>query len=165
MDGRELVEVRPATGVVGVHAVDGLDANEAPVLLALLGRARDAGHAVAAAQAEAAYVAGADVDVVRAGHEAAAAHEAIAVLDEVEDAGGVALALLLGLALHDLLDELFPRHAIGVGHVEVATDPGELVDVLLLEFLDVHRSVVSVPCGIGGALDAAQRMRAAGRET
>ena len=140
MDRGQRVEVRPAPGGLGIDPVDRVDAHEAPVLLALLGRARDARHAVARAQAEATDMAGADVDVVRAGHEAAAAHEAVAVLDDVEDAGHVLLAATLDLALHDALDELVLGQTVGVGDLQVTADAHQLVDILAVEFLDIHET-------------------------
>ena len=79
----------PALGGLGVDAVDRVDAQQAPVLLAVLGARGRAGDAVAGPQPEAADLARADVDVVRAGHEAAPAHEAVAVVDDVEDARAV----------------------------------------------------------------------------
>ena len=102
---RSLEDGAPAGGL-GVDAVDRLDAEQAPVLLALPRRADGAGDAVAGAQAEAADLAGADVDVVRAGQEAVPAHEAVALVDDVEDAEGVDVAGALGLALEDLVDQV-----------------------------------------------------------
>ena len=66
VDRGQVPEVRAAAGGLGVDAVDGVDAEQAPVLLALARGAHGAGDAVADAQAEAADLAGADVDVVRA---------------------------------------------------------------------------------------------------
>ena len=138
MDRSLGVEMRTATGGLGVDAVDRVDAHEAPVLLAALGRARDASDAVARAQPEASDMAGADVDVIRAGHEAAASHEAVAIVDDVEDAGDVLLAAALALALHDALDELLLAQPVGAGDLQVAADADELIDVLAIEFLDIH---------------------------
>ena len=138
VDGRQGIEVRPALGGLGIDAVDRLDAQQAPVLLAFLGRAADARHAVAGAQAEAAHLAGADVDVVRAGHEAATAHEAEAILDDVQDAGGELLAAALDLALEDPLDEGVLAHVVGARDLQVAADLDQLADVLALQLIDVH---------------------------
>ena len=131
MDRREFLEMWPLASLVGLHAVDGLDAHQAPILLALLGWAGDAGHAVSGAEAEAADVTGADIDVIGAGHEPAPAHEAIAIVDDVEDAGRVALPATLSLALHDLLDKLALGEVTCVCNVEVTTDTRQLTDVLL----------------------------------
>ena len=136
--GRQRVEVRAALGGLRVDAVDRLDAEQAPVLLAVLGRADDAADAVAGAQAEASDLRGRDVDVVRRGHEAAPAQEAVAVVDDVEDAGRVDLAAALDLALEDVLDEVVLAHLARVVDLELAADLDELVEVLGLEFVDVH---------------------------
>ena len=71
-----------------------------------------------------------------------AAHEAEALVDDVEDAGRVVLAGALGLALEDLVDEVVLAHLAGVGDFEVAADLDEFLDVLALEFVDVHRHLV-----------------------
>ena len=81
-------------------------------------------HAVADAQAEAADLAGADVDVVGAGQQAVAAHEAEALVDDVEDAGRVGVAGALGLALEDLVDEVVLALAGGGVELELAARPG-----------------------------------------
>ena len=58
------------------------------------------------------------------------AHEAVAVVDDVEDAGRVDLAAALDLALEDLLDEVVLAHLPRVVDVEVGADLDELVEVL-----------------------------------
>ena len=103
-----------------------------------LGARDDAADAVAGAEAEAAHLAGRDVDIIRAGHEAAAAHEAEAVVDDVEDAGGVGLSAALDLALEDPLDQVVLAHLACVGDVKSPTDLDQLVEVLALEFVDIH---------------------------
>ena len=124
VDRGQVAEDRAAAGGLGVDAVDRVDAEHAPVLLGLARGADGAGDAVADAQAEAADLAGADVDVVRAGQQAVAAHEAEALVDDVEDAGGVVVAGALGLALEDPVDEVVLALA-GVGvELEVARRPG-----------------------------------------
>ena len=106
VDRGQVAEDRPASGRLGIDAVDAVDPEHAPVLLRLARGADGAGDAVADAQAEPADLAGADVDVLRAGQQAVAAHEAEALVDDVEDAGRVGVAGALGLALEDALDEL-----------------------------------------------------------
>ena len=85
-------------GGLGIDAVDRVDAQHAPVLLGLARSADGTGHAVTDAQAEAAHLAGADVDIVRAREKAVAAKEAEALVDDVEDATGVVVAGAFGLA-------------------------------------------------------------------
>ena len=104
--GCQVAEDGPAAGGLGIDAVDGVDPEHAPVLLRLARGADGAGDAIADAEAEAADLAGADVDVVGAGQQAVAAHEAEAFVDDVEDAAGVGVARALGLALQDLVDEV-----------------------------------------------------------
>ena len=107
----------PASGGVRIDAVDRVDAEHAPVLLALARGADGAPDAVADAQPEAAHLAGADVDVVRPGHEPVAAQEAVALVDDVEDPGHVGLAEPLGLALEDGVDEVVA--ALDVGRLDL----------------------------------------------
>ncbi len=136
--GRQVGEDRPAASGLGVDAVDRVDAQHAPVLLALARGTHGAGDAVADPQPEAADLARRDVHVVRAGQQAVAAHEPEALVDDVEDAGGVGVAGSLGLALEDLVDQLVP--AIGAGGVdlELAPDLAELGDTHLAEVADVE---------------------------
>ena len=67
-----------------------------------------------------------------------AAHEAEALVDDVEDAGGVGMAGALGLALEDLVDQLVL--AIGADGVdlELAPDLAELGDTHLAEVADIE---------------------------
>ena len=125
-------------GGLGVDAVDRVDPEHAPVLLGLARGAHGAGDAVADAQAEAADLAGADVDVVRAGQQAVAAHEAEALVDDVEDAGRVVVAGALGLALEDAVDEVVLALAGGGLELEVARDLAELGDAHLAEVGDLE---------------------------
>ena len=105
-----------------------------PKYFSRLARGADrAGDAVAGAQAEAADLARADVDVVRARQQAVAAQEAEAVVDDVEDAGGVVVAGALGLALEDAVDEVVLAVAGGGVELEVAADLAELGDAHLAE--------------------------------
>ena len=133
MDGRQVVEDRPPSGGLDVDAVDGVDAEQAPVLLLLARRAHGARDAIADAQAEAAHLAGADVHVLRAGQEAVPAHEAVTLVDDVEDAGRIVEAGALRLALEDLVDQV----VLAIGglrfELEVAPDLAELGDAHLAE--------------------------------
>jgi hypothetical protein len=163
MDRGQVVEDRAAAGRLDVDAVDGIDPEHPPVLLRLARRTNGAADAVADPQAEAANLAGADVDVVRARQEAVAAHEAESFVDDVEDAGRVGIAGTLGLALEDPLDEVVLA-LLGAGfQLEVATDGAQLRDAHLTEVGDVE--VVALAGGFelllllvfrdGGTLDLA----------
>ena len=127
-----------APGGVGVDAVDRVDPEHAPVLLGLARRADGARHAVADAQPEAADLARADVDVVRAGQQAVPAQEAEALVDDVEDAGGVVMAGAFGLALEDQVDEDVLALAAGGVDLEVARDLAELGHAHLAEVGDLE---------------------------
>ena len=65
----------------------------------------------------------------------------IAVVDDVEDAHGVCLAGALDLALQDALDEIVLAHLGGVVDLQLGTDLDQLVEVLGLEFVDVHAEI------------------------
>src|SRR5204863_4275479 len=101
VDRGEILEDRAPAGGLEVDAVDAVDPDQAPVLLALARRADGAGDLVADPQAVAADLAGADVHVVRARQEAVAAHEAVALVDDVEDPEREVQAGALRLGLED----------------------------------------------------------------
>jgi hypothetical protein len=65
-----------------------------------------------------------------------AAHEAEAFVDDVEDAGGIGMAGILGLALEDPIDEVILALGRAGLELELATDLAELVDAHLLEITD-----------------------------
>ena len=138
VDRGQVAEDGPAAGGLDVDAVDRVDAEHPPVLLGVARGADRAADAVADPEAEAADLAGADVDVVRAGQQAVAAHEAEALVDDVEDAGRVGVAGALGLALEDPLDEVVLA-LLGAGlELELAPDLAELGDAHLAEIGDVE---------------------------
>ena len=156
VDRGQVAEHRPAAGRVRIDAVDRIDPEHPPVLLVLAGGADCAADAIADPEAEAPDLARADVHVVRARQEAVAAHEAEALVDDVEDAACVGVAGALGLALEDPLDEvvlallgpgleleiladraeLRDAHLAEVGHIEVVPLAGGLELLLLLELGD-----------------------------
>ena len=122
VDRGQVVEDGPVTGGFDVDAVDGIDAEHPPVLLGFARRANGAADPIADPEAEAADLAGADVDVVWARQEAMAAEEAEALVDDVEDAGRVGVAGALRLALEDALDEVVLA-LLGAGlELEIAAD-------------------------------------------
>src|SRR3990172_6979478 len=137
------VEIGSPLGRLWIDPIDRLDPHQAPVLLAVLGLADGAAHAVARAQAETPDRRRRDVDIVQAGHKAVPAQEAVAVVDDVEDAGHVDRATTLDLALQDALDQVVLAHLGRVGEAQLAADMDQLVEVLALEFVDVHRGIRS----------------------
>ncbi len=146
MDRRQVTEDGAATGTLGVDAVDRVDPQHPPVLLRLARRAHGARDAVADAQAGAAHLAGADVHVLGARHQAMAAHEPEALVDDVEDAGGVGMTGALGLALEDPIDELVLALAGRGVDLEVAPDGAQLGDAHLAEV--THVEVVALARGL-----------------
>ena len=87
--GRQLVEVGPAAGLLGVGAVDGVEPDQRVELLPALALPRlpdRAGDGVALAQAVLAHLDERDVHVVGAGQVAGGADERV-VVEDVEDAG------------------------------------------------------------------------------
>ena len=105
VDRGQLAEFAAGLGLLDRHAVDGVDANEGVVLLALAlalaGQAHGTGDGVTGTQAPAAHVTERHVDVVRAGQVAGGAYEGVVLLD-VEDAGDrreVVLAAARGAGL------------------------------------------------------------------
>ena len=153
-------KTRAAAGGLGVDAVDRVDAEHAPVLLRLARSADGAADAIADAEAEAADLARADVDVVRARQQAVPAEEAEALVDDVEDAAGVGVAGALGLALEDPLDEVVLA-LLGAGlELEVAADRAELGDAHLAQVGDVE--VVPLAGGLQLLLLLELRDRGAG---
>ena len=83
---RELVEVRPVLGHLGIEAVHRLDVEQRDVLLVVAGPPDLAGHHVALAQRGLAHLRDRDVDVLGSRHVARRAQEAVAVGQQVEDA-------------------------------------------------------------------------------
>src|SRR5439155_4887400 len=106
-------------------------------LLRVTGSPNGTGDAVTDAQAEPTNLARADVDVVRAGQQAVAAHEAEALVDDVEDAGRIGVAGSFGLALEDSVDEVLAAVDRGV-ELELAADLAELGDAHLAQVADVE---------------------------
>ena len=95
-DGRQFFELRALFGFLGIEPVDGLDLEQAVVLLRLFGRAHLADDQVAGAQPKAADLALRDVDIVRAGHHVlVCAQKADAVLDDFQRAAAEDQSLLL----------------------------------------------------------------------
>ncbi len=91
--------------LVVVHAVDRLDAQEAVVLLVVLGGAHGAGNVVAGAQAKAPHLGLRDVDVTDAGQVVHTAQEAVAAfVQDLQDACTEDLAFALRLVLQDAVN-------------------------------------------------------------
>src|SRR5205085_7672681 len=117
----------------GVHAVERVDAEHAQGRLRRPGGADRAADPRADPQAEATDLARADIHVVRARQEAVAAHEAEALVDDVEDAARVGVAGPLRLTLEDPLDEVVLALLAARLELEVLADRAELVDAHLAE--------------------------------
>ena len=88
LEGGTVAAVNPAGGVGGVEAVDLLDADEAEVALAFLGRTDLSGDGVAGAEAEAPDLGLGDVYVAGVAVRGDLAEEAVAFVHDLQDAGG-----------------------------------------------------------------------------
>jgi len=95
-------------------------------------------------QPKAADLAGRDVDVILARHQAVAAHEAETLVDDVENPGGVGVAGQLALPDQDAIDELFPCRWARPPSRGSRADGLELVDVHLAELGDVELAAVAL---------------------
>ncbi len=143
MDRRQVLEARAALGGIRIYAVDPVYPDHAPVLLTLARGADRAADAIADAESEATDLARRNVNVVRRRHEAVAAHEPEAFLDDIQDAGRVGVACQLALTRQDPVDEFFLAGAF-LFHLEVAADRLQLVDAHPGQFVDVEVAAVAI---------------------
>ena len=74
------------------------------------------------------------------------AHEAVAVVHDVEDAEGIVQPGTLGLRLEDLVDEIIAAVRRGDVHLEALDDLAELLDGHLAQVADVQ--VVALAGGL-----------------
>ncbi len=106
-DGRQVLELRPPLGDLGIHAVDRLDLEEAVILLRLFWRTHLPNDKVAGAQPEAADLALGDVHIFRAGvHVLVGAQETDAVLDDFQRAAAKDEALGFCFGAQEAHDEV-----------------------------------------------------------
>ncbi len=138
MDRSQIAEDGPSTGGLGVDAVDGIDPEHAPVLFRFARGANRTGDPIADPEAEAPNLAGADVDVIRAGQQAVPSHEPEPLVDDVEDPAGVIVARTLGLGLQDHVDEDVLALAGRRVHFQVTRDLLELGDAHLAQIADLE---------------------------
>src|SRR3546814_2019325 len=103
MERGQVCEVESWAGVLGRIEIDLADLEESEVALAVLGRADLPLHRVAGAQAEAAYLAGAHIDVVRSGEKVRfrRAQEPEAVLQYLQHAAAVDRLVVFRQVLED----------------------------------------------------------------
>ena len=101
------VEVQPSRRLLWRHAVDRLHSQQGEKALGLLGRPHLSGYPVTRSQVEAPDLGWRHVDIVLAGNVSEGAQEAVAVGQNLQDSLGKKEAVLLGLRLHDLEDQLF----------------------------------------------------------
>ncbi len=133
MQRGEVFEIAGIGDALGVFAVDRLDAQQGEIALGFLGRANLALNDVPIAQAKSADLAGADVDVVRAGEIVVfrAAEESEAVGENFQHAFAVHQAVLADAGAEDLEDQVLLLQS------DVIDDPLFLGD--LVQFMHVHR--------------------------
>ena len=156
MDRREVVEEDFAGEQVRVVAVDRFDAEQREVAFVFLGRADRAGDRVAVAEAEAADLAGRDVDVVWAGEivVVGAAEEAEAIGQDFERALAVHHAFELHPLFEDAEDQVLLLEAADLGDVFRLGRSNQLGHAHPLQLGDVDVAVAGIVLGDGGA-DAA----------
>ena len=171
MQRRQVVEEDLLGQLVRILVVDRLDAQQREVTLVLLGRANLARHRGAGPQAEAANLAGRDVNVVGAGQVVivGAAEEAEAVGQDLQRPLAEHQAVELHALLEDLEDQVLLLDARDFGEVFLAGLLDQLrhghplqlgdVDVALLDLLvAVVRFVAHVGGFVGQFLGQAQRL-------
>src|SRR5690606_19322785 len=126
-DGGHAVEVEPFRRLLGIDAVDGLDAQQGDVALVVLGVTGLTGNQVPGPQVEAPDLGRRDVDVLLGGQVVARTEEAVAFGRDVQDALAEQVAVLFGFRLYDLEDEFFLAEAVIARQIEL---PGDLVRLL-----------------------------------
>ena len=144
--GGQVVEADLLAELVGVLVVDRLDPQQGEVPLVLLGRADLAGDDRAGLQAEAADLAGGDVDVVGAGQVVVvgAAQEAEAVGQDFQRPLAVHQAVLLDPLLEDLEDQVLLLQARVLGDPLVLGGADELGHGHLLQLGEVDLAALDV---------------------
>ena len=171
------VEVWPPLGGLRVDAVDRVDAEQAPILLLVLGRSRLAGHLVARAQSEASDLRGADIDVVRRRHDAVAAQEPEALVDDLQDPfGDAGLPVLLDAragrrqwdGVKELQHQILVFHLLGTLDAVLRRQLPKLVDRLRLQLRErqgLHgaRLIGRERAGVDARVPAGRVIRAATR--
>ncbi len=145
---RQVVEENLVAGLVGRLEVDGLDLDQRKVFFSLVGRPHLAADGIAGLQVELADLRGRDIDVVGAGQVVVIrrAQEAVAVGKDFQHAFGEDVAFFFALRLQDFEDQILLAQAARTGEVELASDLGQLGNVLFFEFSDRHvhlRNVLS----------------------
>ena len=126
----EVLEAGPVAGLLGVHARDGVDAQQRRVLLVVRRRPAGALDVVALAQREAPGLADRDVDVLGRRQVAVAAQEAVALVAQVEQPldldqlAGVGLLLAAALQLAAALGRARGRGGGGCGGCRRRRRPG-----------------------------------------
>ncbi len=110
-DRRELVEVRPIARRFGIDAVDQLNPQQAEVALIFFGWSYLAGDPVSSPQAEAPDLGLRHIHIVRPRQHPVAAQKAKAIGDDIQNAGAKGIALLLGLRMHQLHDQILLAQA------------------------------------------------------
>ncbi len=146
MQRRQVVEADLLAELVGVLEVDRLDAKQGEVALVFLGRPDLAGDDGAGLEAEAADLAGGDVDVVRAREVVVvgAAEEAEAVGEDFEGPLAVHQAVLLDPLLEDLEDQVLLLQAGVLGDALLLGGGDELRHGHLLQLGQVDLAAFDV---------------------
>jgi murein L,D-transpeptidase YcbB/YkuD len=136
----EVVEEDLLLRHLGALEVDRLHAQQGEVALALLGRTHLAGDGIAGVQIEALDLRGRDVDVVGTGQVVVGrrTQEAVALGQDLQHPLGEDQAVLLGLGLEDLEDELLLAQPAGALDLEFLGEAQQLGHGADLELLQLH---------------------------
>src|SRR3546814_15607467 len=118
------------------------DREESEVALAVLGRAARPLHRVAGAQAEAAYLAGAHIDVCRSGEKVRfrRAQEPEAVLQYLQHAAAVDRLVVFRQVLEDREHHILLAQGARILDFQLLGEGQEIGRTLGFQFLKVHRS-------------------------
>ena len=158
-DRREILEDRPARGLLGIKAVDALHFEQSIVALRFTGRANVSNDQVSRAKFVAAQLRLRDVDVLIADAIVGRSQETDALAHDLEDAAAQFDALLLRLRLPDLKDEGLFLQAVEIGDVEILGNGAQFGQRFVLELQDFHvvdafwddGVKASAPVGAGGS--------------
>ena len=132
IERRQVVKENLVAGFVRRLEVYGFDLDQREVLLALVRRTDLAADGVTGLEVELANLRGGDIDVIGPGQVVVirGTEEAVAVRKNFQNAFSKNVSFFFALRLEDLKNEILLAQAARTGEVELASDLGQLGDVL-----------------------------------